>query len=247
MSIRPDFTPDQLRHLKSFGLCDVQIVELRTALIEVRRVLLKPAARNDIRKVLKDVEKFSRRLTDTLGAIAAPSNAACAEALGLIEEGYWQGDRLFDDGATSMHHLLPRLEALAKAARAGITALPNMPVRHASADPRPVKRINIALRHGWTKAHGSWVRSTRDPESFDSAFAEAKANPSPKPYPDDFLPSRATDSKFSQIVGICYEAVGGIPEQDRAIRNYLVMEQEWRDKTRAAFEKGLKGAMRKRK
>src|SRR6185312_9200630 len=119
MSIRPDFTPDHLHGLKRLGLCDEQVGELRTALIEVRRVLTKPAARNDIKKVLKDVEKFSTRLMDMLGEIAVPSNAACSEALGLIEERYWQGDRLNDDGPTSMHHLLPSLEALAKAAHSG--------------------------------------------------------------------------------------------------------------------------------
>jgi len=80
----------------------------------------------------------------------------------------------------------------------------------------------------------------RDPESVADFDAGIKANP--PPYPVELLPSRDPDSKFAEIVGICYEAAGGNPDPDRAIRNYLEIEQVQMSKARTAFEKGLKSA-----
>jgi hypothetical protein len=247
MSIRPDFTPDQVRELKSLGLCDEQVGELRTALIEVRRGLFKRAARNDVKVVLNDVEKLSTELMHLLGAIAAPPDAARAEALARIEEGYWQGERIHDDGPTSMHHLIPRLHALAAAARAGVVALPSVPTRHNSADPRPIRWIESALLDGWIKVHGPHVGTTHGPETLADMVADAKANPPAPPYPAEFSASRSPGSVFSRVAGICYVAVGGNPDPDRAIRNYLEIERATFHEALVALEKGVKRATRKRK
>jgi hypothetical protein len=239
MSIRPDFAPDQLRALKRLKLCDQQIDELRGALIEVRRVLSKPAARNDVRSTLKDVKKQSSQLAKMLRAIGDPQNAARAESLAIIEQGYWQGDFLSDVGCTSMHHMVPRLEALAKAAAAGLAELSDEPTRHRSADPRPVKRIQAALRNGWRKAHGSSVRSTSGPETIEQAMARLNANPPPAPYPKKLDPSRSATSTFFKVVGICYAAVGGNPDPDGPIRNYLNSEKAKMEELSVAFKKGV--------
>ncbi|MGS1013086.1 hypothetical protein ACVCL0_14225 [Rhodanobacter sp. UC4450_H17] len=247
MSTRPDFTADQVRELKSLGLCDEQVGELRTALSVVRRTLFKPAARNAVKAVLKDVEKRSTELMQVLAAIAVPSDAARGEALGRIEEGYWQGDRMDDDGPTSMHHLIPRLHALAVAARDGVATMPSGPTRYSSADPRPVNAIDRALLYGWTKAYGPRVGTTYGHETLADMVADAKANPPAPPYPAEFDASRSPGCVFSRVVGICYAAVGGNPDPDRAIRNYLEIKRATFREAMEAFEEGVKSAARKPK
>jgi len=245
MPVRPNFTPDQVRELRRLGLCDEQVGELRMALIEVSRTLFKRAGRNDVKAVLNDVQKLSTELIRLLGTIAAPPDAARGEALGRIEEGYWQGDRLHDDGPTSMHHVIPRLHALAAAARAGVVALPSAPTRSRNADPRPIARIRDALLFGWVKVHGPRVGTTHGHETLSDMVADAKANPPAPPFPKKLRPSRV--GAFSEIAGICYAAAGSEYQPDAAIRNYLFAEKVQRSEMIKGFEQAIKDAKPRRR
>jgi hypothetical protein len=236
VSIRPDFTPDQVRELKSLDVCDEQIGELRKALLEVQRIMHKPAALNDVRVLLNQVAGLSFDLIGTLGSIAVPPDAAHSAALGLIEVGYWQGERVNDRGPTSMHHLIPRLSALNKAALAGLEELPKSPARHRTADPRPIERIAVALSFGWSKAQGSIVESM-----------DAKPKASKHRLPKKFRPSRSPGCAFLRIAGICYAAVGGEVEPDAAIRRHLLAEKVERKNLIEGIERAIKSAKPRQK
>jgi hypothetical protein len=236
VSIRPDFTPDQVRELKSLDVCDEQISELRMALLEVQRIMRKPAKVNKVRRLLGEVSDLSTGLIDVLASIALHSDAAHCAAHGFIEAGYWQGERANDRGPTSMHHLIPRLSALNKAALAGLEELPESPARHRTADPKPIERIAVALSYGWSKAQGSLVESM-----------DAKPKASNHRLPRKFRPSRSPGCAFLRIAGVCYAAVGGDVEPDAAIRHHLLVERVERKNLIEGIERAIKSTKPRRK
>jgi len=237
----PDFSAADRRRLAELGVVDAQVTELRLALSTVR-MFADPksyAPRSDIAGVLSDVEGLAEGLVTKLSALVTQPSAAHSAAHVLIEEGYWQEDRLDDSGPTSSHHLIPRLQALREAARSARSGLPKGQTRLRLADPRPIKRIKEALLSGWSKHHGSRVRSTPNNETFEEAIASAKMNPPLPPYPKAFSPSKAPNSEFREIAGICYGTVGGNVDPLRAIENYLKRDREVRKETMAALSRGL--------
>jgi hypothetical protein len=236
MATRPDFTPAQVRELKSLDLCDEQIGELRKALLEVQRIMREPPAFNDVRALLNKVSGLSADLIDALARIALYPDAAHSAAYGFIEAGYWQGERANDRGPTSVAHLIPRLSALNKAALAGLEELPAKPARHRTADPRPIERIASALSYGWSKAQGSIVESM-----------DAKPTASRHRLPKKFRPSRSPGCAFLRIASICYAAVGGEVEPDAAIRSHLQAEKAERKDLIEGIERAIKSAKPRRK
>lgn len=63
--------------------------------------------------------------------------------------------------------------------------------------------------------------------------------PQRKVFPDSLRPSAADSSGFREVVGICYEAVGGNPEPVAAIKGYLKAQRELRAKGIEALEAGI--------
>lgn len=223
----------------TLGLCDEQIWELRFALVEVRRALRKPAARNDLSALLDDIADLADKLAHKLWAINAQTDASHGTALGLIEPEYWQGKRLEDDGPTVAHHLCPRLEALARAARIGREAIPNKPARHKVGDWRPIARIDAALSDGWARVHAPRVGRSECPETVSDMIAYAKANPPAPPYPGALRPSSSPRCVFREIVGICYEAAGGNPDPERALKAYVALVRKKQSEMLAVLYEGL--------
>ena len=224
MGIRPDFTPDHLRDLKALGVCDEQISELRKALLTVRHALVKPATNGATGALLAEVESQSSDLLNKLHALSLGFDAEHNKACGLIETSYW-GQRPDDTGPTAMHHLIPRLQALQVAAQYGLDQIPTaQPVRRRSADPAPVERIHSALVYGWSlgRAGGPNYRwGTRCEESESAAAIPQSDAPQPQSYPQRLQPSTSPGCDFRTVVGICYEAVGGNPDPEKAIRKYV--------------------------
>lgn len=224
MGIRPDFTPDHLRDLKALGVCDEQISELRKALLTVRHALVKPAANAATSALLADVESQSSDLLNKLHALSLGFDAEHNKACGLIETSYWE-QRPDDTGPTAMHHLIPRLRALQVAAQYGLDQIPTaQPVRRRSADPAPVERIHSALVYGWSlgRAGGAnYCWGTRCEESASAAAIPQSNAPQPQSYPQRLQPSTSPGCDFRTVVGICYEAVGGNADPERAIRAYV--------------------------
>lgn len=224
MGIRPDFTPEQVSALKTLGVCDEQISELRKALLTARHTLAKPAANGATSELLADVESLSSDLLNKLHALCLGFDPEHNKACGLIETSYWQ-QRPDDTGPTAMHHLIPRLRALQVAAQHGLDQIPvAQPVRHRSADPAPIERIHSALVYGWSMAHSdgpSYGRGTRCEES-ESAAAIQKQDQPPRPkYPKGLQPNTSPGCGFVTVVAICYAAVGWNTDPDRAIKNYV--------------------------
>lgn len=224
MGIRPEFTPEHVRRLKAIGVRDEQISELQKALPTVRHALAKPAANGATSALLADVESKSSDLLNKLHALCLGFDPEHNKACGLIETSYWK-QRPDDTGPTAMHHLIPRLRALQLAAQYGLDQIPAaQPVRHRSADPAPIERIHSALVYGWslTCTNGaSDGRETRCEES-NPAAAIPKGEPPPRPtYPRALKPSTSPGCGFRTVVGICYEAVGGNPDPESAIKKYI--------------------------
>lgn len=233
----PDFTDDQRRRLKTLGVIDEQVNELRHALIVVRQYVRTPAANNVQAEHLAEIESLASELSRKLRTAVVP------EAARMIEERYWQ-ERLTDDGATVAGHLCPRLDALAASASSAVDSLPKgKPVRGRSGDPEPVKRIDEALHVGWAKAHplglvSAWI----DPEHEETALTNAleriaadlpalgsaasRARAEAEVYPESLRPSVSTGPKgkgraFPDVVAICYAAAGYDKAPKRALEAYV--------------------------
>lgn len=224
MGIRPDFTPNHVRDLKALGFCDEQVSELRKALLAVRQVLVKQPKNGETRDLLADVESLSARLLTKLIAIACTIDLEHAKAGALIETSYWK-QRPHDQGNTAMIHLIPRLRALQEAALYGLAQVPaGQPVRQRSADPAPIERIDTALIYGWFLAHSdgpSYSRGTRCEEAESAAAIQAQDRQPRPEYPKVLRPSASPSSAFRIAVGICYQAVGGNSDPERAIKEYM--------------------------
>lgn len=219
----PDFSSNDRRRLKSLGVVDAQIEQLRYACLTIRLAVSPPAARNEVIALLDDVAKLADKLLHKTAVVNRQISAAHSLTHLLIEQGYWHA--LPDDiGGQSFHCMAPRLKALRDAARAGKKQLPRTPTRHRSADSRPVSAIYKALLHGWSKEHGCNV--------FHVHYEDGKEvltypnGPQRKPFPYTFKASAADGSAFRAIVGICYEVEGGNPDPLAAIKNYLKFERK---------------------
>lgn len=244
----PDFTEPQRKRLRQLGVCAEQIAELRYALLTVQMVLAKPAANADVRSHLDEIEEQAAALVRKLCAMQLQSDPEYRTVYALIETKYWQGEMLEEAGATVSQHLLPRLQALATAAREASETLPAKPARWRKADPRPIKRIMEALYAGWSRAKGTGVRRTPDYQTPEEAFA-AIGQARTKPFPKELRASSATGSPFREIAGICYEAAGGGQDYDpeRAIKAYMAESRALTASLMKALEAGVAQADAARK
>lgn len=230
----PDFTDEQRIELRGLGLCTEQIEQLRIAMAGNRLWLDRPPAKNDVKELLADVEKLSRKLVRGLKAIAVQRDKVHGAAHNLLEVSYWK-ERPEDDGATAARHILPRLEALAVAAREAVRALPQGQTR-AYAFLQPIADIDRALTEGWRKTHGTSVRTS-----------ESELNvPLPELFPKRLRPSWSSTSKFRKVCDICYAMAcveGANPE--RAIKNYMMQSNRRKKAMLEALDWGIKAATRK--
>ena len=232
MGIRPDFNPDHVRELKALDICDEQISQLRKALPAVRRVFIRQPSNNDTRDILADVEKLTAKLLKKLESIALQIDSPHEKAGSLIDQSYYQ-QRTDDDGHTATLHLVPRLRALRTAAQNGLDQIPvAKPARSRSADPAPIERIHSALVTGWHQAHSDGPSYSRGMpfEESESAVAIRKQDRRPRPaYPKRLQPSASPGCVFRKVVGICYVAVNGTADPERAISEYVGEFKKRRD------------------
>lgn len=248
----PRFTAEQRKRLEQLNVLPEQIEQLRHALSMVKLTLYQRATLTAVRALLTSVESHAEALMVVLSKMATQFDSAHAESFGFVEEAYWNIRREDerqngsatkhmpvhdDDGATSAHHLIPRLSALARAARLGLAAKGAKPTRHRTASPQPIRWIEGALLRGWNLAHGSSVVHGKSAEEFEEKMAAMRKAPSRPPYPGDFRPSDKEGCAFREIVSICYEAAGAPSEHDplRAIRSYVKQRSEQRKGDRAAM------------
>lgn len=213
MSKLPVFTDKQLVQLKDCGVIDAQIPELRQALWLARQMFSKPAANNDVIALLDEVVKLSEKLVRTLGAISDEIDSAHAAAHQLIDRHFWHRGRLDDMAYRTVGNCLcPRLGDLASAANEGRREIPNQPARHRTGDGQSVRLIANALVRGWNVAHNAKVNAS-----------DSRASAVP-PYPKQFK-SGGRGSRFSEIVVICFEAIGHWTDATRAIRDFRKYEK----------------------
>lgn len=107
----PKFSAGQIERLKKLQLADSQIEQLRYACMTVKVHVQRPAARNDVAELLREVETLAEKLLRKSTALALPTSSAHAHANSLVEIGYWQA-RPDDEGATSFLSAGPRIRAL---------------------------------------------------------------------------------------------------------------------------------------
>jgi hypothetical protein len=233
----PDFSDEHRRQLLKFGLIEEQILNLRYALISVKRTIAPRPAKNASLEVLDDIRELSDALALKLSALITQPTLAHQHVHGLLEERYWSvADRQNDDGATITHHLIPRLFALSVAAELATDNLPKGPTRVKSADPAPVERIENALVTGWFMGH----RPARDRDDEE----RARLQPPVPPYPEALLPAAAENCAFRAIVGICYQSVGGTDDPLAALRAFLRTYNLYKAEAIHAMDAGIAEADR---
>lgn len=235
MAKLPDFSDDDRARLKELGVGDEQITRLRYV-IPIVEMIANPAnyaPKADVMSILDEISNLSGKLSKKLEALVVPKrDAAHGVAYGLVEEGYWQGDRWADSGPSVAAHLVPRLQALRNSAVAAKARLPQGPSRRRTADPRAVRHIHEALRQGWRDAQ------RRAPERSEEAARHVSTRL--QPYPKGLVPSKAENSPFREIVGLCYRKVGATADPRAAIENYLSEERKIRADLRNALDEGLR-------
>lgn len=252
----PDFTDDQRRRLRTLGVIDEQVHELRHALIVVRQYVRTPAANNVQAEHLAEIESLATELSRKLRTYVVP------EAARMIEERYWL-QRSMDDGATVAGHLCPRLDVLAASASNAVDSLPKgKPVRGRSGNPEPVKRIDEALQAGWAKAHplglvSAWIDPKHGEEALTIALEKiaadlpelgseaSRARAKAEKYPDSLLPSVSTGRRgqgraFPDIVEICYAAAGYQKAPKRALEAYVKAYNRDRKELLAGLDAALR-------
>lgn len=247
----PDFTDDQRTKFQELKLCPEQVDALRGVLPLLCAKLRKPAAHSDVRARLSEVESLACDLREKLTALWQVTEPAHAEALHLIEHGYWT-ERPLDDGATVQEHLCPRLHALEDSAREAKATLPRTPARHAKGDPTWIEAIDRALHDGWFKRHGSntvgifWCGPDDDPDKvLESRACERLKMPRAEPYPRDKLRPKAKEgrkeSAFRAVVSICCEAAGDKSFPKRAMEAFVKKKNDTCREALLALENALSG------
>lgn len=232
----PDFTKDQRQRLANCGVLPEQIEQLRLALPVVKRALRAPAGRNVTKGVLTDVAKHANALAVLLTDMWNQVDAAHATALIEVEQRYWKA-RPDDIGPSSAHNVIPRLAALADAARDAMASLPKEQTRYRAA-ALPIKWIDDALLNGWIQAQGPREVRIIDGVEYKAALP---------PYPDAYHPHES--KTFVEIVAICYEAAGAPPDYEplAAIRAYVRGRKRRFEEVRAAVTAAISAAPAHRK
>lgn len=247
----PDFTDAQRRDFQELELCSEQVEALRGVLPLLRAQLRKPAARNDVRDRLSDVEDLARKLREKLTGLWQVPEPAHADAARLIEHGYWT-ERPLDDGATVQGHLCPRLDALERAARDAKAEVPKAAARHKTGDPTWIAAIDRALHDGWFNRHGSntvgtfWCGPDDDPDKvLESRICELQKTPRAEPYPRDKLRPKTSEGRkenaFRAVVRICYEAAGYKRAPKRALEAFVKKKNDTHHEMLLAVESALSG------
>lgn len=228
----PDFTDAQRQRLKKLGVLPQQVEQLRHALVEVKRVLRPPPGRTATAKVLADVTTHADALATLLANMWNQTDTARAAAMIEIEERYWKM-RPDDIGPSSAHNVIPRLEALANAARDAIAAMPKDQARHRTASGRPIRWIDHALLAGWIDAQGPREVRVIDGMEFKAALP---------PYPDEFHPHES--EQFIGIAAVCYEAAGAPRDYEplAAIRAYVRTRKRQHDESLVVITEAIRTA-----
>src|SRR6185437_14018026 len=214
----PNFTAGQRKRLVNLGVLPEQIEQLRVLLPTVKRVLQAPPGRNATMKVLDGLSKHAAAMIE-------------------VEQRYWKA-RPDDIGPSSAHNVIPRLTALADAARDAAAFMPPDQARRRTGSGRPIRWIDEALQSGWAVAQGQREVRIVDGMEFKAGLP---------PYPDKFHPHES--GKFIEIVAVCYEAAGAPPnfEPLAAIRAYVRGRKRQRDESLAVTTEAIRTAPTVRK
>lgn len=190
------FTEEQRERLRKLDLLTEQIAEIESALPLNRSLLEQPAGMADVREELSVLSAALKRAHAAAEKVDKGKSPKLNEARWRLE--------LADFDTTNACETLPTvLKALAAAdigIQRALADLPNKERRSVAADFRPVARIKKALLDGFIKAHKL-----------------------PLP-PCTLRVSSSEGSKFREIVGICYEAMGQKnADPERAIKQYIAL------------------------
>jgi len=233
----PNFTAGQRKRLVNLGVLPEQIEQLRVLLPTVKRVLQPPPGRNATMKVLDGLSKHADALAALLAKMWNQTDTAHAAAMIEVEQRYWKA-RPDDIGPSSAHNVIPRLTALADAARDAAAFMPPDQARRRTGSGRPIRWIDEALQSGWAVAQGQREVRIVDGMEFKAGLP---------PYPDKFHPHES--GKFIEIVAVCYEAAGAPPnfEPLAAIRAYVRGRKRQRDESLAVTTEAIRTAPTVRK
>ena len=194
-------------------LLPAQIEELENiALPLIQAILRKAPARNDVRDLLQDtaraLQSAKTKLEKLLAAGSIPNRNAGSPGDAAMARVLLASYELGADGDV-LDLALPAIGSAILVVEKASESLPDKPVRHVLASPRPIAWIDQALLSGFLKAHGHWP-GTAGPGS-------------QTPLPPYLVhASYAAGSNYPRIVEICYDAVGlGAGSRERAIKAFI--------------------------
>lgn len=217
MGFWPEFSETHKSDLKRLGVSPPQLKALRQALLIVREVTSRAPPNADVREILAANVTHSKALAQAL-RVSTSRPEASAAAAAMVGARYWRDPRVAHTGPSVAAYLVPLLDALTDAARDALRSVPKNPVRHKSADPVTIETIANALAYGWEESQTADAHSaTREP------------------LPKEFRPNWSKESTFAKIASICFDAVGGNTDPERAIKAYMYKVR----KKRAATLDGL--------
>lgn len=222
---QPNFSPDQRKRLRGLGLIDAQIDELEANALPISRAWLqKTPTLQDVRDELQALFVAMERAAAALSGLqsTATMTPAKREAQARILEACFEiHDDPHDnhDFVEKASHALSRVKAMVQHAQ---ESLPNTQRRSAAASHGPV----------------AWIH-----EALVSGFANGHCQPLPR---YTLRTSSSQGSRFREIVGICYEAMGqGNTDPERAIRAFIAWRRAKDEAGRATF--GISITKRKRR
>ena len=225
MAEKPKFSQADLKLLHRIGVSENQIKHLEHALLYVRMFIGKRPKRSETIEHLKEIERLASQLSRKLGALVSNPEPEYGYAHTLLEPHYWDNVvRQHDEGPTASHHLIPRLDAIAGAAKAGRADVPAGQTRQSVADPRAIQWIKDALLDGWI---------------VDQNVEEGRALP---PYPSEWTVSKGEQTPFRRVAGLCFRVAGGNGNPIRAIEAYMAINRRNWNELYAAFEDGEEAA-----
>jgi hypothetical protein len=197
-----NFSQTQRDDLSKLGVTNHQLQQLGMVLPIVRNEHAQPKAIADnLREIVQLATELSRKLSRP--------DKTVDQVVALLDAHFWEAEQertrtnseeTLPIGKHVSDRYLPRLIELMDAAKVELERAPKARRgRPNTASPSPVRAIHNALRIGWRSTH------CRDND----------------PYPNALKPSKNDTSAFYKIVSICYEAVDGNPDPERAIKAYL--------------------------
>lgn len=191
------FTPDERRELLRLGLSEAMVHQIEVDALPIAKESLSwQPSRSDVRAELREVTDAIKAARDAIEALLAATSAAPAR---LTARSLLPGGGLrHREGGMRLAEASKRLDDSLSVLQVAESCIPDdKPLRRTTASHYPVELIHNAMQLG------SLIEGA-------------------DPHVERVRPSSSPTSRFRQVVGICYQAIGADnTDPERAIKAYM--------------------------